>query len=76
MSGQDAGNGDGTLRSVEVTATGLIGVDVQPDETVEEAVKRELSEEMTAERALSFIDDANIDFDDLGEMGEQQEEVR
>ena len=73
MTERETDGSEGTLHTVEVTATGLMGVDVQPDETVEEAVQRELAEEMTAERARSFIDDANINFDDLGEMGDQEE---
>ena len=64
---------DQDIRTVEVTATGLLGIKVRPGETVEEATRRELREEMTEERAEAFLDDANISIDDLGAMGDQGE---
>lgn len=44
-------------RSVKVSASSIMGVRVRPSESLEDAVNRELDEEMTPERAVEFFRD-------------------
>jgi len=56
----------GEVHNIMLLLRGLVGIVVKPNETVEEAVLREVNTEMTEERLFSFRDDATIEFEDRG----------